>query len=84
MAKTKKPISKPRNQPSKEKMVEAIVGLENGMDFCLKKVKQIEDILIKYVQFKKDDVEFQAYLTDIEKKIEENVANATNNPKNEE
>ena len=48
------------------------------------KVKQIEDILIKYVQFKKDDVEFQAYLTDIEKKIEENVANATNNPKNEE
>ena len=80
MSKTKNPLK----QPTKAKMLEAIGGLDNGMNFCLKKVKQIEDVLIKYVQFKEDDLKFQDYLTEIDKKIEENIANATNNPKNEE
>ncbi len=75
---------KQKKKPTQAKIVNAVVGLEQGVDYCLQKVKQIEDVLIKYVQFKEDDVKFQEYLTEIEKKMEENIANATNNPKNEE
>ena len=80
MAKNKNPLK----QPTKAKLVEAIVGLEKGTDYLLRKVKQIEDVLIKYVQFKEDDVVFQEYLNEIDKKMKENIANAGNNPKNEE
>tara|TARA_R110000765_G_scaffold406229_1_gene503120 strand:+ start:87 stop:329 length:243 start_codon:yes stop_codon:yes gene_type:complete len=80
MAKKKNPLK----QPTKAKIVDAIMGLEQGTDYCLRKMKQIEDVLIKYVQFKEDDVKFQEYLTEIDKKIQENIENASKDPKNEE
>ena len=67
MAKKKNPIK----QPTKAKMVEAIVNLEQGLDMIFAKLSGVDDALRQYIAYKKEGEKFQKYLDKIYKKRKE-------------
>tara|TARA_R100000458_G_C8264813_1_gene239972 strand:- start:1017 stop:1385 length:369 start_codon:yes stop_codon:yes gene_type:complete len=67
MAKKKNPIK----QPTKAKMVEAIVNLEQGLDMIFAKLSGVDDALRQYIAYKKEGEKFQKYLDKIYEKRKE-------------
>jgi len=70
-------------QPTKAKMVEAIVNLESGLEHLFNKIVVIDDALRQYVAYKKDGNKFQKALDVIYKERQEAIEDASAKAKSE-
>ena len=70
-------------QPTKAKMVEAIINLEAGLEQLFNKITVLDDALRQYVAYKKDGEKFQKALDVLYKERQEAIEDANAKAKSE-